>query len=599
MQTFTVANGYQECFHYFSESMQPTLILILRRAALLTLGVVLSASLYAQSDLPTVTPSELTLPRGWQLAGSVSPTADGTSMRSKAGNSVLTGSGTPLTLLTPTDDFRLRFNLMTTPNADVVLTLPTGQAINLGKTPEMMRFMKAPGLWQTVDVWYKTAGPAGRSVLEKLALNGVTVRETQTLSNNKLGPLAIASATGPIAIRNVGYRVMSPRKVAQWSSPVNYTIVEGQYIEDRENARTRKVLKQDTTSMLNYEVSYGQPRQYSILFSGKLNALQTGEYQFELDQGGVGGVWVDGKPVIPASHRELGQSTTGNTLLTAGPHTVEVYFSRSWFRPGLGLFISQAGTRPQPLHAPASLPEPDPVAVISVNPNYQDPMNQVQRIRSFVQMPGEKTKRTHSMSVGSPTGMHYTVDLNQMALLQVWKGNFANVTEMWYERGEPQLLTPLGETVYLPGHSPLMVLDGESAAWPDSVGKNVLQYKGMKIDKQGTPMMEYTIAGTTVTDAIKPDGDALTRTLTLTGSPSGTLYCRLATGTLVEEVSKGLYAVNDRSYYIRVDPKANVKMRQSRGKQELLLPVAMKNGAGMVQYSIVYRDERSIDLGRF
>ncbi|WP_026309042.1 hypothetical protein [Spirosoma spitsbergense] len=561
---------------------------ILRRTAVLMLGVLLSASLYAQSDLPAIAPSQLTLPKGWQLAGSVSPAADGSSMRPQSGNTVLTGSGTPLTLLTPTDDFRLHFNLMTTPNADVVVTLPTGQAINLGKTPEMMRIMKAPGLWQTVDVWYKTAGPTGRSVLEKLVLNGVTVREMQTLSNDKLGPLTIASATGPIAIRNVGYRVMSPRKVAQWSSPLNYTIVEGQYIEDRENARTRKVLKQDTTSMLNYEVSYGQPRQYSILFTGKLNALTTGDYQFELDQGGVGGVWVDGKPVIPASHRELGQSTTGNTTLTAGPHTVEVYFSRSWFRPGLGLFVSQAGTRPQPLHAPASLPEPDPVAVISVNPDYHDPMNQVQRIRSFVQLPGEKAKRTHSMSVGSPTGMHYTVDLDQMALLQVWKGDFANTTEMWYERGEPQLLTPLGETVYMPGQTPLMVLASESAAWPDSVSENTLQYKGMKIDKQGTPTMEYKIAGTTVMDAIKPDGDALTRTLTLTGSPSGTLYCRLAAGTSVEEVSKGLYAVNDRSYYIRVDPKANVKMRQSSGKQELLLPVDMKKGAGTVQYSIIF-----------
>ncbi len=563
-------------------------ISILRRTAVLVLGGLLSAPLYAQGDLPAIAPSQLTLPKGWQLAGSVSPAADGASMRPQSGNTVLTGSGAPLTLLTPTDDFRLRFNLMTTSNADVVVTLPTGQAINLGKTPEMTRIMKAPGLWQTVDIWYKKAGSTGRSVLEKLALNGVTIREMQTLSNAALGPLTIASATGPIAVRNIGYRVMMPRKVAQWSAPLSYTIVEGQFIEDRENARTRKVLKQDTTSILSYEVSYGQPRQYTILFTGKLNALQTGDYRFDLDQGGVGGLWIDGKPVIPTSHRELGQTATGNTTLTAGPHTVEVYFSRSWFRPGLGLFVSQAGTRPQPLHAPASLPEPDPVAVISVNPDFTNPMNQVQRIRSFVQMPGEKNKRTHTISVGSPTRMHYTVDLDQMALLQVWKGDFANVTEMWYERGEPQLLMPLGETVYMPGQTPLMVLGNESAAWPDSVSENTLQYKGMKVDKQGTPTMEYKIAGTTVMDAIKPDGDALTRTLTLTGSPSGTLYCRLAAGTSVEEVSKGLYAVNDHSYYIRVDPKANAKLRQSSGKQELLLPVNMKNGNGLVQYSIVY-----------
>ena len=348
------------------------------------------------------------------------------------------------------------------------------------------------------------------------------------------------------------------------------------------------MLKQDTTAQLNYEVSYGQPRQYTIFFTGKLNALQTGDYQFELNQGGVAGLWVDGKNVIPASHRELGQPSVGHVNLTAGPHQVEVYFSRSWFRPGLGLFVSQAGTRPQPLHAPASLPEPDPVAVISVNPDYNDPQNPVQRIRSFVQLPGEKTKRTHSLSVGSPTGMHYTLDLDQMALLQVWKGSFANVTEMWYERGEPQLLEPMGETVHLPAQTPLMILPNDTNAWPDSVSENMLQYKGLTVDKRGIPTIEYSLGGATVTDVIKPEGDALVRTLTLSGSPTGTMYSRIAAGKSVEEVGKGLYAINDRNYYIRFDPKTKVKLRQSNGQQELMLPVEMKNGTGVVKYEIVF-----------
>lgn len=585
--------GIYVSFATFLPTMHKSVQSIRSLLAFMVLRWLVVTPLYAQSDLPAIALSKLTQPQGWQLVGSVSPTADGSSMRTQSGSNVLTGSGSPLTLLTPTDDFKLHFDLLTTPAADVVLSLPTGQSINLTQSHDIARLLKAPGLWQAVDVWYKIGNAKSPSILEKLVLNGVTVREMQILASNEQGPLTVQSKTGPIAVRNMGYRVMSPRKVAQWSGPVSYTIVEGQYIENPAVARTKNVLKQDTTSQINYEVSYGQPRQYSIFFSGKLNALQTGDYQFELDQGGVAGLWVDGKEVIPTSHRELGQASTGNTTLTAGPHTVDVYFSRSWFRPGLGLFVSQAGTRPQPLHAPASLPEPDPVAVISVNPDYNDPMNQVQRIRSFVQMPGEKNKRTHSLSVGSPTGMHYTVDLNQMALLQVWKGNFANTTEMWYERGEPQLLTPLGETVRLPGQTPLMVLTDEADAWPDSLGENTLQYNGYSIDKQGNPTFTYTLAGATVQDAIKPDltgpeGGALVRTISLTGSPNGTAYCRVAAGTAVEEVGKGLYAINDRSYYVRLDPKAKVKMRQSNGKQELLLPVDMKNGTGTVQYALIF-----------
>lgn len=579
---------YNNRHGYFANRMNKSILLVIRRAVILSVGWLLTIPLHAQSDLPPVSLAQLNRPAGWQLAGSVSPNADVSSMRPQSGNTILVGNSDPLTLLTPTDDFRLRFDLMTTADADVVLTLPTGQAISFAHSQDLTRLLKAPGLWQTVDVWYETNGAKGAAVLEKLALNSVTVREGQTLNGNKLGPLTIMAKTGSVAVRNVGYRVMKPSNVAQWSGPLSYTIVEGGYIQDPQEASRKKILKQDTTSQLNYEVSYGQPRQYSIFFSGKLNALQAGDYRFELNQGGLAALWIDGKEIIPIQHLELGQPNAGNATLTAGPHDVKVYFSRSWFRPGLGLFVSQAGTRPQPLHAPISLPEPDAVAVVSVNPDYGDAKNQVQRIRSFVQLPGEKTKRTHSLSVGSPAGLHYTIDLNQMALLQAWKGDFANTTEMWYERGEPQLLTPLGATVRLPAQPALMVLSNDAAAWPDSIGENRLQYKGLTVDKQGAPTIEYRLAGATVTDAIRAEGNTLVRTLTLSGSPDGTPYCRVAAGSAVEEVSKGLYAINDRSYYVRFDPKAKVKSRQSNGKQELLLPVDLKNGSGVVQYSIVF-----------
>lgn len=562
--------------------MTSFIFLTTRRVATLSLGWLLSAPLLAQSDLPVLPLSQVNRPAGWQLVGAVSDGPNGT-LKTSPGSTVLVGSRDPLTLATPTDDFQMRFQLLTTAGADASLSLPTGQTLAFSQTRDLSRLLKAPGLWQTVELWYKTGKANRPAVLEKLVLNGVTVREGQVLTGRTSGPVAVMTPSGTVAVRNVGYRVLSARNVAQWSGPLSYTIVEGGYIGSREEAQTKKVLKQDTTTLLNYEVSYGQPRQYTIFFSGKLNALQAGDYQFELNRGGQGGVLVDGKEIIPIDHRELGQPSIGNATLTAGLHQVQVFFSRSWFRPGLGLFVSQAGTRPQPLHALSSLPEPDPVGVISVTPETQS-----QLIRSFVQMPGEKSKRTHSLSVGSPSGYHYTLDLNQMALLQAWKGDFANVTEMWYERGEPQLLSPMGTTVYLPAQPALAVLTSETTAWPDSLNENTLRYKGLRVDKQGAPTISYDLAGLTVTDAIQPQDDALVRTLSLTGLPDGTPYCRVAAGSLVEEISKGLYAINDRSYYVRFDPKAKVKLRQNNGKQELLLPVAMKNGAGSVQYAIVF-----------
>lgn len=551
------------------------------RGAILFLGWLLAVPLFAQSDLPVLPLSPVNRPAGWQLVGAVSDGPNGT-LKTSPGSTVLVGSRDPLTLATPTDDFRMRFEMLTTAGTDASLSLPTGQTLSFNQNRDLSRLLKAPGLWQTVELWYKTGKANNPSVLEKLILNGVTVREGQVLTGRASGPVAVMAPGGTVAIRNVGYRVMSARNVARWSGPLSYTIYEGENAK-RDELAGKKVLKQDTTVMVSYEVAYGQPRRYSILFTGALNALQAGDYQFELHQGGIAGLWIDGKEVIPATYHELGQPEIRTTNLTVGSHEVQVFFTRSWARPGLGLFVSQAGTRPQPLHALSSLPEPDPVGVISVTPETKS-----QLIRSFVQMPGEKTKRTHSLSVGSPGGYHYTFDLNQMTLLQAWKGDFANVTEMWYERGEPQLLSPMGTTVYLPAQPPLMVLTSEATAWPDSLNETTLRYKGLRVDKQGVPTISYELAGLTVTDAIQSQDDALVRTLSLTGSPDGTPYCRVATGSSVEEVSKGLYAINDRSYYVRFDPKAKVKLRQSNGKQELLLPVVMKNGAGSVQYSIMF-----------
>ena len=562
-----------------------TLIRVLtsRWVAALALSSLLAVPLFAQNGLPALPVSQLTKPAGWQLAGSVLP-GSGNTLKTKSGNALLVGSGTPLPLVTPTDDFQLRFDMLATPDADVSLQLPTGQRLSFQKEADLAKLLKAPGLWQTVEMSYKTGSANGQSgpvsaTLEKLVLNGVTVREGELLPGKAAGALSIASPSGTVAIRNVGYRLLSPRTVARWSGPISYTIVEGGYIENPADARGKKVLKQDTTSLLNYEVGYGLPaRQQSTFFKGKLNALTTGDYQFELNQGGVAGVWVDGKEVVPNGHRELGHAVVGTTNLTAGLHEVEVYLSRSWFRPGLGLFVSQAGTRPQPLHVLASLPEPDPVALISVVPETES-----ERVRSFVQLPGETHKRTHSLSVGSPAGYHYTVDLNQMALLQVWKGDFANVTEMWYERGEPQLLETMGTTIRLPAQTALTVLSEENAIWPDSVDEKTLQYKGMTLDQTGNPTIQYMLAGATVTDVVRPTTDGLTRTLTLTGSPSGTVYCRVAAGKSIDDMGNGLYAIDDRAYFVRIDPKAKAKMRQSNGKQELLLPV--KNE---VAYSIVF-----------
>ncbi len=557
-----------------------TLTSLCRVTAFLLTGLLTTASAFAQStsgSLPRLAAESLTLPANWQRAGSVIASPTQATFKTSGGSNLLIGNaGQGLTIINNAPDFALQADLLITPGASGQLTLPTGQTLPLTDA----RLNKAPGLWQKLDLRYRAATPTRPATLERLAINGVTVREGVTLNRAATnGPVVLTVQNGSVAVRNLGYRALNNRNVAQWAGPITYTIYDGEN-PDKTEARKFKVLKQDTTSAISYESSYGQKsRNYSMVFGGKLNTTDVGTYQFDLDYGGRASLYVDGKAVIKGDYKDLGPQQSASVPLTAGTHEIEVVLARTpWIRAGLGLFISLADTRPQALHTQASLPEPNPVSQISVQADAKPAL-----IRSFVQLPGEKLKRTHALSVGTPAGMHYTLDLNQMALLQVWKGDFADVTEMWYERGEPQLLKPLGANVLLAPQTALMVLNDTNAAWPDSVSETILQYRGLSLDKQGMPTTEYTLGGASVTDAIRPGTNGLTRTLTVTGTANGPLVCRLVAGAQIEEVEKGLYAINDRSYYIRLDPKLKPVISTISGKQELRLPVK-----GGVSYEIVF-----------
>ncbi len=542
---------------------------------------------YAQTDLPRLDLATLSIPANWQRAAGITANPDSPALKAKPGSeAILMGSGKePLTLATPVSDFALRFDLLVAPGSAAMLQLPNGEMLDLTNSRDMIPLLKKPGLWQTIRLDYRANSGLMGPALERLLVNGVIVREGYKLTRPTAGtkPVQLLSPGGSMAVRNVSYRALENRSVASWVGPLNYKLY-GESIETRDGLVGKTPVKSDTISQISYNVSFGRSGRFAILFDGKLNVPAAGDYQFDLVMGGVAGLWVDGKPVIPMVYDELGAVKTHLMPLTAGVHNIEVMYSRSWPRPGLGLFISQAATRPQALHAAGSLPEFSPPGQVTVQPEARPTM-----IRSFVQLPGEVNKRTKALSVGSNTGLHYTVDLSQMALLMAWKGDFADVTQMWYERGEPQLLKPMG-TVIMPSPRPAFaMLANANAPWPDSLKEDVLTYGGLVLKKDGSPTMEYTLAGLTVRESLRPLENRLEHTFDLIGNvPGQPLYCRLAAGKIIEEVAKGLFAINDRSYYIRVDPKASLTLRQVGTQQELMMPVAFKNGAGTVQYAIEF-----------
>lgn len=542
------------------------------------------------------------LPPNWKMAGTVQMAPTGSTVRTTSGNSLLTGSaGQPLVLrLSDTDDVRVRMDVMLSPDGEAIIqagnaqialqsgaavgTRPTGtltDASNRTVLPASQSVGKAPGLWQTLELAVSRNSDGRHTRVEQVRLNGVLLHENQVLPGAAPpGQVSIQVPRGTAAVRRLSYQLLSGQPVVR-PGAVRYKLFEGETGSAKE-LTGKKLLTEGTAPAISHEVAYGQTKRYAILFDGDFDVLKADNLTFSLNYGGMAGLSIDGKEVIPAAYATLGQPVSAQVALTPGKHTMQVFYGRSWPRPGLGVFVSGTGTRPQALHTTASLPEPDPVGAITVGASDKPVM-----IRSFVQLPDERRKRTHVLSVGSPSGMHYSIDLNQGALLQVWKGDFADVTEMWHERGEPQLLQPLGSVVILPPKNALGLLANPTQYWPDSLNENEFRYLGLKIDSQGHPIGQYSYRDMGITDRIVPTGSALVRTITVTGPPSDVLYARLAGGSAIEEVAKGLYAINDRSYYVRID-SGKPTVRTSGMQKELLMPVGQKGGSTVIQYEIIW-----------
>lgn len=206
-------------------------------------------------------------------------------------------------------------------------------------------------------------------------------------------------------------------------------------------------------------------------------------------------------------------------------------------------------------------------------------------LRSFLNYGDEKL--THVISVGSPRQVNYSYDMEQGALLQVWRGQFLDVTDMWHERGEPQLAKPLGNVIPLSGAPVLAVLANENAPWPDSVAFDDLQIQGYVLDKDKTPTFQYALNGTNITDKVtfQSNGESLIRELSVKNPPSN-LYCRVASGDQIEHLGKDLYAIDDKSYYIQIDKRLKPIIRQTKEGQEIIVP--FEKTPTPVSYSIIW-----------
>ena len=227
-----------------------------------------------------------------------------------------------------------------------------------------------------------------------------------------------------------------------------------------------------------------------------------------------------------------------------------------------------------------------PEKVNIVNPIIVHPETRPYLLRSFLSY--GKKMITHAISVGNPNGVNYSYDLKTGALLQVWRGQFADATDLWHERGEPyQRIVPLGSVITLSDAPAVASLaDAANTAWPSTVSFDDVQNKGYTLDAGRAPSFRYNINDAHITDKISvPNASGIVRELMI-ANPSANLYHRIAVAKKIEQIKKGFYAIDDKSYYISIDEKLEPFIRRAGANQELLVPI---NKAGVaVTYSLIW-----------
>ncbi|MDP3469630.1 MAG: DUF1080 domain-containing protein [Daejeonella sp.] len=230
-----------------------------------------------------------------------------------------------------------------------------------------------------------------------------------------------------------------------------------------------------------------------------------------------------------------------------------------------------------------------PAEAVQANGNSVDPIHiepsENYILRSFMDLPGSP-RVVHAVSVGSPEKVHYTYDMDNSAIIQVWRGGFLNATPMWHDRGDGSS-RPLGmvQRFGKPAQS-LSKLSNRQSAWISDTAGTGYRPKGYALDAEGRPTFKYIIYGISVNDAIKllEKGQGITRQITLSDNPAG-LYFRLAEAANITEVSQGLYLIDDQSYFLRLDESGGSKaiIRDQNGRKELII-AAVKS----LSYSILF-----------
>lgn len=433
----------------------------------------------------------------------------------------------------------------------------------------------APGLWQHIFISFRAPrfDASGRKTenakILRITLNGVIIHENVELlgptrgaePNNEApkGPIRIQGDHGSVAFKNI--RIINYYGEQPQLTNLKYQLYAGKFEFIPDYSEYEPV---EEASLEKFGTSFlSRESDFLIRFTANVIIKQPGHYIFQRETNGGGYVKVNNQQVS-----DLSSYTTTPIKLDAGTYPLEVGYLKpyNWFPNSFGLKISSDNVREFLASDPRSLARefPDPVII--------DPETHPM-MRSFIDLPNGK-RIVHAISVGSPSQLHFSYDLDNGSLFQAWRGKFLDAGNMWVGRGDGSSRA-LGTIIHFDSATfPLIKLDApDQTPRFDTAGSNFLNL-GYEAAKNNKTIFKYQAHGVTVNDAIQiANSKWLERTFTI-DSPVNNLYLKIAEAKNIEALSDQLFSVGDKSYYIRFDePKIKPIIKEIDGRFVLLAPV--------------------------
>ncbi len=417
---------------------------------------------------------------------------------------------------------------------------------------------RAPGLWQHLSLYFEAArfDEGGKKLsnakLHYLRLNGYTLLENVEIPAPSAGAsnteevaeaaLVFASVQGAVAFRAIRYKAYTLDQLQV--NNIQYKVYQGDW-DHLPDVDTLMATSSGAKEDFDVEME-GLKDKYAMSFSAQLEVPVAGEYLFETRIDDGGDLFIDGDLLIH-NDGEPGMGTErGMVTLTKGTHTIDLTYYQDVWGKRLFVFYEGPNIKRQSLGAKEVTegPRNGPKKLVI------NPAERPELIRSFVNHKGQK--RNFPISVGSPLGIHYTFDLEEGTLLHAWRGEFADVTNMWVGRGHSQLLIPGNASAQASAGVSVAQMENPQEVWPEGLPDGY-SIDGYDLDTDGYPVFKYQYGGLQLSDQVLPTNDGnIQRTITVeSGTPQSNQYVRLAAGT-IEALESGWYRV-DGEYYIDVD----------------------------------------------